>query len=77
MDIIVKEGIPVVFTSAGNPKTWTPFLKSHGIKVAHVVSSSIFAKKCEDAGVDAVVAEDDSTGTCWGETSWRYRDTAS
>ncbi len=57
MDIIVKEGVPVVFTSAGNPKTWTPFLKSHGIKVAHVVSSSIFAKKCEDAGVDAVVAE--------------------
>lgn len=57
MDIIVKEGVPVVFTSAGNPKTWTPFLKSHGIKVAHIVSSSIFAKKCEDAGVDAVVAE--------------------
>lgn len=57
MDIIVKESVPVVFTSAGNPKTWTPFLKSHGIKVAHVVSSSIFAKKCEDAGVDAVVAE--------------------
>ena len=57
MDIIVKEDVPVVFTSAGNPKTWTPFLKSHGIKVAHVVSSSIFAKKCEDAGVDAVVAE--------------------
>ena len=57
MDIIVKEGVPVVFTSAGSPKTWTPFLKSHGIKVAHVVSSSIFAKKCEDAGVDAVVAE--------------------
>lgn len=57
MDIIVKEGVPVVFTSAGSPKTWTPVLKSHGIKVAHVVSSSIFAKKCEDAGVDAVVAE--------------------
>lgn len=57
MDIIVKESVPVVFTSAGNPKTWTPFLKSYGIKVAHVVSSSIFAKKCEDAGVDAVVAE--------------------
>lgn len=57
IDIIVKEGVPVVFTSAGNPKTWTPVLKSYGIKVAHVVSSSIFAKKCEDAGVDAVVAE--------------------
>jgi len=57
MDIIIKEGVPIVFTSAGNPKTWTPILKSHGIKVAHVVSSSIFAKKCEDAGVDAVVAE--------------------
>lgn len=57
MDIIVEEGVKIVFTSAGSPKKWTPFLKNHGITVAHVVSSSLFAKKCEDAGVDAVVAE--------------------
>ena len=57
MDIIVEEGVKIVFTSAGSPRKWTSFLKSHGIKVAHVVSSSLFAKKCEDAGVDAVVAE--------------------
>lgn len=57
MKIIADEEVPVVFTSAGNPKTWTPFLHGHGIKVAHVVSSSRFARKCEDAGVDAVVAE--------------------
>jgi len=57
MKIIVEEGVPIVFTSAGSPKKWTPFLKSHGIIVAHVVSSSLFAVKCEEAGVDAVVAE--------------------
>ncbi len=57
MDIIVKEGIKIVFTSAGSPKKWTPFLKEHGITVVHVVSSAFFAKKCEDAGVDAIVAE--------------------
>ena len=57
MNIIVEEKVGVVFTSAGNPKTWTPFLKEHGVKVAHVVSSSRFARKCNDAGVDAVVAE--------------------
>ncbi|OFY31157.1 MAG: 2-nitropropane dioxygenase [Bacteroidetes bacterium GWF2_41_61] len=57
MQIIVEEGVPIVFTSAGSPKKWTPFLKSHGIIVAHVVSNSIFAVKCEEAGVDAVVAE--------------------
>lgn len=57
MKIIADEGVPVVFTSAGNPKTWTGFLHDYGIKVAHVVSSSKFARKCEDAGVDAVVAE--------------------
>ncbi len=57
MDIIVKEGVEIVFTSAGSPKKWTPFLKEHGITVVHVVSSAFFAKKCEDAGVDAVVAE--------------------
>ena len=57
MKIIVEECVPIVFTSAGNPKTWTRKLKDEGIKVAHVVSSSKFAAKCEEAGVDAVVAE--------------------
>lgn len=57
IDIIIEEKVPVVFTSAGNPKTWTKKLKDHGIKVAHVVSSSKFALKCEEAGVDAIVAE--------------------
>lgn len=57
MDIIVEEGVEIVFTSAGNPKTWTSFLKEKGITVVHVVSSSIFALKAQDAGVDAVVAE--------------------
>lgn len=57
MQIILEEKVPVVFTSAGNPKTWTATLKSAGIKVAHVVSSSRFAIKCAEAGVDAVVAE--------------------
>ncbi len=57
MDIIVEEGVKIVFTSAGNPKTWTDFLHSHGITVAHVVSSSKFALKAQDAGVDCVVAE--------------------
>ncbi|AXG70260.1 nitronate monooxygenase [Kordia sp. SMS9] len=57
MDIIVEEGVKIVFTSAGNPKTWTPFLKENGITVTHVVSSSKFALKSQDAGVDAVVAE--------------------
>ncbi|MEM6720169.1 MAG: nitronate monooxygenase [Bacteroidota bacterium] len=57
MDIIVEEGVKIVFTSAGNPKTWTPFLKENGITVTHVVSSSKFALKAQAAGVDAVVAE--------------------
>jgi enoyl-[acyl-carrier protein] reductase II len=57
MEVIVEEGVKIVFTSAGNPKKWTPFLKEHGITVAHVVSSARFAKKSEEAGVDAVVAE--------------------
>lgn len=57
IDIIISEKVPIVFTSAGNPAKWTPLLKSHGITVAHVVSSSKFARKCEEAGVDAVVAE--------------------
>src|SRR5471030_1117451 len=55
--IIIEEVVKIVFTSAGNPKTWTSLLKSHGIKVVHVVSSVKFALKCQDAGVDAVVAE--------------------
>lgn len=57
MHVIADEGVPVVFTSAGNPKTWTGFLHDAGCKVAHVVSSSRFALKSRDAGVDAVVAE--------------------
>ncbi len=57
MDIIISEGVKIVFTSAGNPKTWTKKLQEHGITVAHVVSSSKFAIKCEESGVDAVVAE--------------------
>lgn len=57
MKIIVDEGVKNVFTSAGNPKTWTSFLKEKGIIVVHVVSSSTFALKAQDAGVDAVVAE--------------------
>ena len=57
MQIIVDEEVKIVFTSAGSPKAWTPFLQSHGVKVAHVVASSRFAQKCEEAGVDAVGAE--------------------
>lgn len=57
MQIIVEEEVEVVFTSAGNPKTWTSHLKEHGIKVVHVVSSVKFAVKAMEAGVDAVVAE--------------------
>ncbi len=57
MHIIVAEGVKIVFTSAGNPKTWTPFLKDKGITVVHVVSSVKFALKSQEAGVDAVVAE--------------------
>nr|WP_295873880.1 DUF561 domain-containing protein [uncultured Chitinophaga sp.] len=57
INIILEEKVQVVFTSAGNPKTWTPVLKAAGVKVVHVVSSSAFALKSEAAGVDAVVAE--------------------
>lgn len=57
MSIIVEEGVKIVFTSAGNPKTWTKFLKEKGIVVVHVVSSSKFALKSQEAGVDAIVAE--------------------
>lgn len=57
MQILVEEGVKIVFTSAGNPALYTDFLHRHGITVAHVVSSTRFAQKCEQAGVDAVVAE--------------------
>lgn len=57
MQVVMKERVPVVFTSAGNPKIWTPTLKAEGITVVHVVSSSRFAVKSADAGVDAIVAE--------------------
>ncbi|RZJ64591.1 MAG: nitronate monooxygenase, partial [Flavobacterium sp.] len=57
MNIIVEEGVKIVFTSAGNPKTWTAFLKEKGITVVHVVSSVKFALKSQEAGVDAVIAE--------------------
>ncbi len=55
--IIVEEGVKIVFTSAGNPKTWTNYLKDQGITVVHVVSNVKFALKCQEAGVDAIVAE--------------------
>ncbi|RZJ54850.1 MAG: nitronate monooxygenase [Flavobacterium sp.] len=57
INIVVEEGVKIVFTSAGNPKTYTSFLKEKGITVVHVVSSSVFALKAQDAGVDAIVAE--------------------
>lgn len=57
IESIIEHKVPIVFTSAGNPKTWTKKLQDHGIKVVHVVSSSTFALKSQDAGVDAVVAE--------------------
>ncbi|MFT3946415.1 MAG: nitronate monooxygenase [Agriterribacter sp.] len=57
IQIVIEEKVPVVFTSAGNPAIWTPILKQHNIKVVHVVSSSKFALKAEQAGCDAVVAE--------------------
>lgn len=57
IETVIKHKVPIVFMSAGNPKTWTNHLKSHGIKVVHVVSSAKFAEKAEAAGVDAIVAE--------------------
>ena len=57
IQIVIEEGVKIVFTSAGNPKTWTSVLKEKGITVVHVISSSKFAKKAEEAGCDAVVAE--------------------
>ena len=55
--VVIDQKVPIVFTSAGNPSIWTPLLKKHGITVVHVVSSSKFARKAEEAGCDAVVAE--------------------
>ena len=57
MDIIVAEGVKIVFTSAGSPAKWTSFLKAKGITVVHVIANTTFAQKCEQAGVDAIVAE--------------------
>ncbi|MFI5150102.1 MAG: NAD(P)H-dependent flavin oxidoreductase [Bacteroidia bacterium] len=57
VNVILEEGVKIVFTSAGNPRTWTKHLKDHGITVAHVVANVKFALKCEEAGVDAIVAE--------------------
>lgn len=57
IQIVIDEGVKIVFTSAGNPKTWTSVLKEKGITVVHVISSSKFAKKSEEAGCDAIVAE--------------------
>jgi enoyl-[acyl-carrier protein] reductase II len=57
VQVITDERVKIVFTSAGSPAKWTPFLKKHGITVAHVIANSRLAKKCEDAGVDAIVAE--------------------
>ncbi|HCV15797.1 MAG TPA: nitronate monooxygenase [Rikenellaceae bacterium] len=57
IEVIIQERVPVVFTSAGSPKKWTSYLKERGIIVVHVVSSTSFAVKCQEAGVDAVVAE--------------------
>lgn len=57
MDTIVEEQVKIVFTSAGNPATWTKYLKDHGITVVHVIANTKFAKKAEDSGVDAIVAE--------------------
>src|ERR1700745_1271248 len=57
MKIVVEEGVKIVFTSAGNPKTWTQHLKQHGVTVVHAVSNIKFALKCQEAGVDAIVAE--------------------
>lgn len=57
IQIVIEEGVKIVFTSAGNPKTWTSVLKEKGLAVVHVISSSKFAKKAEEAGCDAVVAE--------------------
>ena len=74
INIIIEEGVKIVFTSAGNPATWTSLLKQNGITVVHVVSSSKFALKAQDAGVDAVVAEvSKQAGTMGGKKPQRSR----
>jgi enoyl-[acyl-carrier protein] reductase II len=67
IQIIIEEGVQIVFTSAGNPKTWTQHLKQHGITVVHVVSSSKFALKAQEAGCDAIVAEGFEQAVITGE----------
>src|SRR5258706_2846059 len=62
INVIIEEGVQIVFTSAGNPKTWTQILKENGITVVHVVSSSRLARKAEETGCDAVVAEGHAAG---------------
>ena len=61
MQIIIEEEVPIVFTSAGSPKTWTPLLKQHGITVVHVVSSTVFAIKCQNTDIDTIIAEEFET----------------
>ena len=56
-DVIIREGVKIIFTSAGNPAAWTPLLKEHGITVVHVIANVKSARKCEQSGVDAIVAE--------------------
>jgi len=57
IEIIIEEGVKIIFTSAGSPKKWTPFLKENGLKVVHIVAASKHGIKCEEAGIDAIVAE--------------------
>ncbi len=71
INIILEEGVKIVFTSAGSPKTYTETLQKEGLKVAHVVSSTKFAMKCEEAGVDAVVAEGPSDDAAHSSGLWR------
>src|SRR5690554_559294 len=65
LEIIIRHKVPIVFLSAGNPKTYTSYLKEQGIIVVHVVPGARFAKKAEDAGVDAIVAEGFEAGGQW------------
>lgn len=72
MGIIVEEGVKIVFTSAGNPATWTSFLKGNGITVVHVIANTKFAVKAESCGVDAVVAEGFEAGGAQRERRDNY-----
>ena len=67
MQMMVEEKVPVVITSAGNPKLWTKFLKDHGIKVGHVLPTTYHARKAADAGVDAIIAEPAESGGYRGD----------